>query len=78
MDCTFQLPSLDDPRHDHLVYVILCAEDGTVLVQNKCKNGSYETSFPTITLGRNEGWSDATRRLARQVKNSTRVINWLS
>ena len=54
--------------NDHLVYVIICIEDNTVLVENKGSNGAVCNSLISALLKQNEGWNDAGRRLARRVR----------
>ena len=49
--------------HDHLVYVIICIEDNTILIENKVDN----KSLIATTLNGNESWNDAARHLATEV-----------
>ena len=53
--------------NDHLTYVLICGEDGTIMVDKKVNNGNFKYSLISITLKQNEGWNEAGRRLARQV-----------
>ena len=56
---------------DNLIYVPLCVEDDTILVQKGDDNGH---SLIFTALLQNEGWNDAGRRLARQVQRKINMI----
>ena len=53
--------------HDHLVYIIICIEDDTILVNEKKDVGSIKHSLVSISLNENESWREAGKRLARKV-----------
>ena len=53
--------------HDYLTYVLICVEDGTIMVDKIVNDGNIKHSLISTTLKQNEGWNEAGRRLARQV-----------
>ena len=57
----------DTISSDHLVYVIICIEDNTILVEKRNADGVVRHSLISTTLKQNEGWNDAGRGLAREV-----------
>ena len=59
---------------DNLIYVPLCIEDDTILVQKGDDNGH---SIIFTALLQNEGWNDAGRRLARQVKRKKYLLYYV-
>ena len=56
--------------NDYFIYVILCVEDDTILVEKREGDGNDNHSLITTSLKQNEGWNCAGRRLARQVKHT--------
>lgn len=67
MEGTSELIGKSDTISDHLVYVIICIEDNTILVEKRNANGVVRHSLISTTLKQNEGWNDAGRGLAREV-----------
>ena len=63
---------LDSVTKDHLIYVILCVDDGTVLIRTTDENGKQTKYFPSTRLATDEGWAAAARRLSGEVNN----FNW--
>ena len=67
MEGTLEWLGKSDTVNDHLVYVIICIEDNTILVKKRTDKGVVRHSLISTTLKQNEGWNDAGRCLATKV-----------
>ena len=56
--------------NDYFIYILICVEDDTILVEKTGKDGNDNHSLITTSLKQSEGWNCAGRRLARQVKHT--------
>ena len=57
----------NDNIRDHLIYVIICTEDNTILTQKIADGVKCEHFMISTTLEEDEGWNAAGRKLASQV-----------
>ena len=74
MDGEFRLTSKDDLLQDHLVYVIICVDDTTILVEEKERNEIKKLGLVTGIVKRDEGWNAAAQRVAGEVKKSLHLV----
>ena len=56
--------------NDYFIYIILCVEDDTILVEKTGIDGDDNHSLITTSLKQSEGWNCSGRRLARQVRHA--------
>ena len=56
--------------NDYFIYILLCVEDDTILVEQRGNDGNDNHSLITTSLTQSEGWNCAGRRLARQVEHA--------
>ena len=56
-----------DNIRDHLIYVIICSEDNTILTQKIVDGVQCKHFMISTTLQEDEGWNAAGRKLASQV-----------
>ena len=64
----------NDNIRDHLIYVIICTEDNTILTQKIADGVKCEHFMISTTLREDEGWNAAGRKLANQVGNQNCVL----
>ena len=74
MEGEFQLTSKDVLLQDHLVYVILCVDDTTILVEENERNGIKKLGLVTGIVKRDEGWNAAAKRVTREVKQPINLV----